>query len=290
MRNYLDLLEKVIAKGTRLPNRTGVDAIMLPGQTLEFDLRDGFPVVTTRKCSLEQVKGEVIGYLRGYGNAEKFRELGCRWWDQNANENEEWLRNPVRKGLDDLGRIYGVQWRHWRSPDGREIDQVIRALTLLHAQPLDRRIIITAWNPGELDQMALPPCPMDWVFTPNPVTRELNLTMLQRSGDLYLGVGGDNVPEAALILSIFAYLTGYRAAKMTMVLANAHIYVNHLEQIEEQLKREPLPLPTFRMSDRIAPYDPSNFNPAVIDEIEPGDLLIEGYQCHSALKKAAMAV
>jgi len=160
MRQYLDLLQNILHTGERQSNRTGIDTLTLPGAMLKFDLRNGFPAMTTKKLAFGQVKGELIGFLHGCTSAEDFRDLGCTIWDANANENQVWLNNPERKGVDDLGPIYGSQWREWCAWDC-DVDQVANALKAVREIPESRRIIVTAWNPGEIDKMALPPCPLN---------------------------------------------------------------------------------------------------------------------------------
>lgn len=209
MKQYLDLLRRIRDTGTRQANRTGIDSIFVPGAMMQFDLREGFPAVTTKKLFFNQTIGEQIGFLRGVGNAADFRALGCTYWDANANDPGKegspnaWLTNKNRKGEDDLGRIYGVQWRHWRGTpilqqatpvfaDAKnmhfmaemsyiEVDQVQSILTKLKTNPTDRRMIINAWRPDEFDQMALPPCPVLYQFLANVERNELHLCMYQRS-------------------------------------------------------------------------------------------------------------
>jgi thymidylate synthase len=288
MRQYLDLLEDVLKHGTRQSNRTGTDAISLPGAMLKFDLAEGFPAVTTKKLAFKSVAAELVGFLRGYDNAADFRALGSRIWDQNANENPQWLNNPHRKGEDDLGRIYGVQWRRWRGANGQHVDQVMQALRTLRERPNDRRIIISAWKPDELIEMALPPCHISYQFLVNAERGELHLCMYQRSCDLFLGVPF-NIASSALFLSLMARLTGYRPGRFTHFLADAHIYVNHVEQVEEQLSRAPLPLPQLEIDERIPAFDGIHFEPEWIDKVEPGDFRLKNYVCHPALR-APMAV
>ena len=288
MRVYLDLLEEVLQHGTRQPNRTGVDAISLPGAMLKFNLGDGFPAVTTKKLAFRSVAAELVGFLRGYDNAANFRALGSNIWDQNANENPQWLNNAHRKGEDDLGRIYGVQWRRWRQSGGGHIDQVMSALKTIHEHPTDRRIIVTAWKPDELAEMALPPCHITYQFLVNVERHELHLCMYQRSCDLFLGVPF-NIASCALFLSLIAHLTGYKAGQFTHFLADAHIYVNHLEQVHEQLSRAPHVLPRLEINSRIPAFDGNNFEPEWIDRVEPGDFRLVDYNFHPTLR-APMAV
>ena len=287
MKQYQDLLRDVLENGTRQANRTGIDAISLPGAMLKFNLKDGFPAITTKKLAFKACKAELIAFLRGYDNAAQFRELGCNFWDQNANENKAWLANPNRKGGDDLGRIYGVQWRDWRTHDSydsewgtyhKSVDQVQNAIETIRKDPTNRRIIINAWRPDEFNHMALPPCHVLYQFIVNVEKRELNLCMYQRSCDMFLGVPM-NIASAALFLSIMAKLTGYDPGTFTHFLADAHLYVNCIDQAKEQLSRTPMDLPRLALSDR----------EWSIDTIEPDDIQLIGYQSHPAIK-AEMAV
>lgn len=294
MRQYLDYLNNILINGHRQANRTGIDAISVPGAMMKFNLKEGFPVVTTKKLAFGMVKGELIGFLRGYDNAAQFRELGCKIWDQNANENKAWLANPNRKGTDDLGRIYGVQWRDWHGSRSirsgelcvDDIDQVMNALNEIHNNPTNRRIIINAWRPDEFDQMALPPCHVLYQFLVNVERNELNLCMYQRSCDSLLGVPF-NIASSALLLSLFARITGYQPGTFTHFLADAHIYVNHLDQVSEQLSRMPLPLPQLIID---APtYAEVGFNPDLINTITPDQIKLFEYNYHPAIS-APMAV
>ena len=288
MKQYLDLIKDVLENGTRQANRTGIDAISLPGAMLKFDLSEGFPAVTTKKLVYTGSIGETVGFLQGVDNAARFRELGCKFWDQNANENAAWLANPNRKGQDDLGRVYGVQWRDWRASDGSSIDQVMRALETIRNDPTNRRIIINAWRPDEFPEMALPPCHALQQYLVNVEKNTLNLCMYQRSGDIGLGVPM-NVFSSALMLSLFARLTGYKPGVFTHFLADAHIYVNHLDQLREQIKREPHPLPQLVINDRVPEFHRDGFHPEWIDKIVPSDFQLVNYIHHDPIKMA-MAV
>ena len=251
MRQYLDLLSKVLTEGKWQGNRTGIPTIRMDGAMLQFNLKDGFPAVTTKKLAFGQVKGELLGFIRGYNSAEQFRRVGCKVWDQNANENKAWLENENREGTDDLGRVYGVQWRQWSGAShiDREgnflatpkIDQLANAMDLIKNNPTNRRIIVTARNPADMDKMALPPCHLLFQFLVDVDSNELSLCMYQRSCDLFLGIPF-NIASYALLLELAAAATGMIASKLTMFLADVHIYKNHIEQVETQLAREPMPL------------------------------------------------
>lgn len=311
MRNYLDMLAYIRDNGTRQPNRTGVDAISVPGYMLKFDQRDGFPLVTTKKMAVKGIKGELKGFLTGSTSAADFRAFGCNIWNQNANEDgvdpfgnvvpNKWLTNPNRKGEDDLGRIYGAQWRDWRgkpiiksaTPISRtndmmnfvadvdyvSIDQVQVAIDTIRKDPTSRRIIINAWRPDEFDQMALPPCHVLYQFIVDTTNGLLHLCMYQRSCDSYLGVPF-NIASASMLQCIVAKLTGYTAGTFTHFLADAHLYVNQLEKVEYQLTLEPRPLPQLILSDH--GWD--------IDTIMPEDIQFGGYDPHIWDSAVPMAV
>lgn len=319
MRSYLDLLAEIVRSGDWQENRTGIRTRAISGASLKFDLRDGFPAVTTRKLPFKTFMGEMVGFMRGARSAADFRALGCKIWDQNANENAQWLANPSRAGHDDLGRIYGVQWRNWKAykvlkpgsaeheaalaagymriatTDGgdhvlaREIDQLAECLHKIHRNPTDRRILFHGWNPAELDQMALPPCHLLYQFNVSVARRELSLCLFQRSVDAPLGLVG-NLAEAAALLSLFARLTGYEARWLTWFGADVHIYENQMDMVEAQLAREPLPAPRLVISPRIPAYaETGRFEPEWLQQVRPDDFSLEGYQHHPPLT-APMAV
>ena len=267
MKQYLDLCRTVLDTGDLVETRTGVYAWSIPGAMLQFDLRFGFPAVTAKKLFFNAVVGELEGFIKGWDNAAQFRAAGCNVWDANANEDgivpNSWLTNPNRKGVDDLGRIYGQQWRKWRgkpiiteavpvmrdseniynaSVEFEEIDQLARAIKAVHETPISRRILVSAWRPDELDQMALPPCHVLFHLLPRPKTRFLHMTMFQRSADIFLGLPF-NIASYALLLNLIARATGYHAGILTMMLSDCHIYEAHLEHTEEMLTREPKKMP-----------------------------------------------
>lgn len=307
MKQYLELLNEVLTQGDRQENRTGIDTIRLSyGSMMRFDMSNGFPAMTTKTLGFKAMKGELLAFIEGATTAERFRELGCNFWDQNANENKAWLANPLRYGHDALGKIYGYQWRLWeaqpkfykhadlherpehssdvysRDPDGRfimeHIDQLKNCIETIKNDPTNRRIIISAWRPDQLNEMALPPCHVLYQFTVNVQRGELSLCMYQRSADMFLGVPM-NIASASLLLHIVAKLTGYKPAYFTHFLADAHIYVNHIEQVKEQLSRSPRALPDLILSPDLVD----------IDSITPEMIQLDGYFPHSPIK-AAMAV
>ena len=281
MKQYLNLLERVLEEGKWQQNRTGIPTKRIEGAMLEFNLKEGFPAVTTKKLAWKNVVGELLGFIRGYTDAEMFRELGCTIWDQNANENEAWLANSNRVGKDDLGRIYGAQWRNWTVPYSTQtIDQLENAVSEIMHNPTSHSIIVTAWNPGELDLMALPPCHMTYQFLVDVESNELSLCMYQRSCDLFLGIPF-NIASYALLLEMVAAATGRVASKLVMFLADVHIYQNHIEQVLEQLKREPFAPPQLKIAEVF-------FNSSVglnrLNEAEPSDFQLENYVSHLPIK------
>lgn len=252
---------------------------------LEFDLKEGFPAVTTKKLAFNAVKGELIGFIRGYDNAEQFRQLGCKVWDQNANENKDWLNNPYRHGEDHLGRIYGVQWRKWTPPGefGYEnhVDQLRQIVTDVMYNPTSRRMIVTAWNPGELGMMALPPCHMSFQLLVDVDANEVSLCMYQRSCDMFLGIPF-NIASYALLLELIAAATGRKPGKLIMFLADVHIYQNHIEQVLLQLKREPLPLCQLAIDEEF--FYRSEDPLKRLELCEPADIHLENYVSHLPIK------
>jgi thymidylate synthase len=319
VQRYLDLLQTILDTGTWQANRTGIRTRAISGAMLKFDLAEGYPAVTTRKLPFKTFMGEMVGFLRGCQSAADFRALGCRIWDQNANENTQWLENPYRRGIDDLGRIYGAQWRGWHAykavakgsaaigdalgkgfvtvasaPDGqvilrRDVDQVRECLDKIAKTPADRRILFHAWNPAELDEMALPPCHLLYQFNCNVEQRELSLCLYQRSTDAPLGLVG-NLAEGAALLSLFGRLTGYAPRWLTWFGSDVHIYENQLDMVAEQLRRQPFPAPQLRISERIPAFSATGrYEPEWLDRVEPSDFTLEGYQHHPPLT-APMAV
>lgn len=268
---YLDLLQDILENGIDKPNRTGVDTRALFGRTMRFSLEDGFPAITTKKLFFTMVAGELLGFLRGYDNAADFRDLGVTVWDGDANENPQWVSNPNRKGKDDLGRIYGAQWRSWTSPNGKATDQLQHVIDGIKNSPNSRRLVVTAWNPGELNQMALPPCHMFFQF----FTRgdKLDMSMYQRSCDTFLGVPF-NIASYALLLSMVAHVTGYKPGEFVHVLGDTHLYHNHFEQVKEQLAREPLALPQLWLNPEVTN----------IDDFTPEDIKLVRYEHHPPIK------
>lgn len=275
---YLKLLRDVVENGSERMDRTGVGTRAVFGRTLRFNMADGFPAITTKKLAFKAVVGELIGFIRGYDSAAQFRALGCRIWDANANENRAWLTNPHRKGTDDLGPIYGVQWRHLRMSGSadRFKDQLAELIHKLKTNPADRRLIVWAYNPADIDRMALPPCHMGFqCFVDDD---KLSLMMTQRSVDSFLGLPF-NIASYAVLLHMLAKVTGYKAHELILSLGDTHVYLNHLEAVQEQIGRTPYSWPRLWLNPEVAS----------IDDFKPEDVRLDGYQSHEAIK-APMAV
>jgi thymidylate synthase len=320
VQQYLDLVRTVFEQGSWQTNRTGIRTLSLPGASMRFDLSQGFPAVTTKKLAFKSAVGELVGFLRGYRSAADFRALGCKVWDQNANENAAWLASPYRLGEDDLGPVYGVQWRNWPAfkalpasatgqiadalgrgyvriadtADGqavlyKAVDQLRQCLDTIVNNPGDRRIIFHGWNWAQLEEMALPPCHLLYQFLPNATTREISLCLYIRSNDLGLGTPF-NLTEGAALLHLVGRLTGYKPKWFSYFIGDAHVYENHVPMLQEQLAREPLPAPQLRLSDRIPDHAVTGrYQPEWLEMVEPGDFSLEGYRHHPPLT-APMAV
>ena len=321
MKPYLDLLRTVLDDGAWQENRTGIRTKAISGAMLKFDLAAGFPAVTTKRLAFKSAMGELCAFLRGATNARQFRELGCKVWDANANENADWLASPYRQGIDDLGPVYGAQWRRWPAfkmlPTNaaaalaearragyrpvadtadkatlllhRDIDQVRDCLDRIHARPGDRRILFHAWNPAQLDEMALPPCHLLYQFNVNAADRELSLCLYQRSVDSFLGLPW-NLAEGAALLTLFGRLTGYRPRWFTWFGADVHVYETHLSAATEQLARSPRPLPSLHIADRVPAYaETGRYEPGWLERVHPDDFVLADYQPHPPIS-AAMAV
>lgn len=281
MKQYLDALRQVLENGIDRQNRTGIATRALFGMQLRFGMEDGFPAVTTKKLQWNSLASELLWFIEGSNDERRLAEIlhGTRdtgkktIWTANA-EADYW--KPKAEFSGDLGRIYGVQWRRWKAPDGREIDQLAEAIRLIKEQPSSRRIIVSAWNPGELEQMALPPCHAFFQFF--AANDKLSLQMYQRSCDMFLGVPF-NIASYSLLLRMVAQVTGLKPGEFIHILGDAHIYHNHFEQVKEQLSREPLQLPKLWLNPKIKN----------IDDFAMDDIKLENYQFHPPIK-AEMAV
>lgn len=248
MHNYLTLVEKCLYNGTWKENRTGIRTLGYIGDYCRYDLSEGFPAVTTKKLAFKSVVGEMLGFLRGYDNAKKFRELGCQVWNANANENEEWVNNPWRQGEDDLGRIYGVQARDWHF----EHDQLKTVYEQLKTGEDNRRMIVSHWNPSDFHRMALPPCHVMYQFSIDD--GKLHLSMYQRSCDLPLGVPF-NVAGYSWLLSVMAHILKMPVGCFHHFMADIHIYENQVELAKEQITRVPFDLPKLEIHENVQSFE-----------------------------------
>jgi thymidylate synthase len=324
MQQYQDLIQTILDTGSWQDNRTGIRTLSVPGAMMRFDLLNGgFPAVTTKKLAFKSVVGELCAFLRASTSAADFRALGCKVWDQNANENKQWLENPYRLGEDDLGPVYGVQWRQWpgfklialdrpaqiadAQKNGfrlisqfddagvpkvllhKSIDQLRECLDTIVNNPGSRRILFHGWNPAVLDAVALPACHLLYQFIPNPTTRELSMCLYVRSNDLGLGTPF-NLAEGAALMHLVARLTGYTPRWFSYFIGDAHIYENHMDMVKEQLTRAPFAAPQLRISDRVPDFAKTGkYEPEWLEKIEPSDFSLEGYQHHAPIS-APMAV
>lgn len=275
MRTYLDVLDKVMKEGVDREGRNGSTRALF-GLQMRFDLSKGFPAMTTKKLAFKAVKSELLWFLEGASDDNRLKELNGSErtiWTDNA-EASYWT--PKAKFPGDLGRVYGVQWRDWQGPNGKKVDQIAELVEMLKKDPYSRRLIVTAWNPGELDQMALPPCHM--FMQCFVADGKLSLLMHQRSCDMFLGVPF-NIASYSLLLHMLAQVTGLQVGEFVHSLGDAHIYHDHFDAVKEQLAREPLPLPTLWLNPEVKE----------IDKFTMDDIKLENYESHPPIK-AKMAV
>ncbi len=259
MQQYLDLMRHVREHGVKKSDRTGTGTLSVFGYQMRFDLADGFPVVTTKKLHLRSIIHELLWFLKGDTNIAYLKENGVSIWDEWADKN------------GDLGPIYGAQWRSWPTPDGRHIDQISQVLDQLRNNPDSRRIIVSAWNVGELEKMALPPCHAFFQFY--VAEGKLSCQLYQRSADIFLGVPF-NIASYALLTMMIAQVTGLAPGEFVHTLGDAHLYLNHLEQADLQLSREPLPLPTMKLNPDVTDLFAFRFE----------DFTLGGYESHPHIK------
>ncbi len=264
MRQYLDLLDRVLTTGVAKGDRTGTGTLSVFGHQMRFDLADGFPAVTTKRLHLRSVVGELLWFLRGDTNVGWLHERGITIWDEWADER------------GDLGPIYGYQWRSWPTPSGGHVDQIARVIDQIRNDPDSRRHVVSAWNVADVDAMALPPCHTMFQFYVTPAAggrrARLSCQLYQRSADVFLGVPF-NIASYALLTSMVAQVCDLEPGELVHTLGDAHLYNNHLDQARVQLTREPFPLPRLR----IAPG-------RSIDELDVGDIELVGYQAHPSIK------
>lgn len=275
MKQYLELLKDIMEHGTDVDGRNGKTRKVFARQ-LRFNLEEGFPAMTTKKLAFNMMKSELLWFIEGSGDDNRLKEIAgtaSTIWTANA-EADYW--KPKAKFPGDLGRVYGVQWRHWQRPDGKEVDQLKEVIERIKTMPHDRRHVVTAWNPGELDQMALPPCHMLFQFF--VANGKLSVHMVQRSCDMFLGVPF-NIASYALLLAMVAQVTGLTPHECILTLNDAHIYHDHFEAVGEQLARSPLPLPKLWLNPEVK----------TIDGFTMEDIKLIGYESHPPIK-AEMAV
>ena len=233
MQQYLKLLNRILTEGTQKGDRTGTGTLSIFGHQMRFDLRDGFPLLTTKKLHLKSIIYELLWFLRGDTNVRYLQEHGVRIWNEWADENGE------------LGPVYGHQWRSWPDYKGGTIDQIKNVVDMIKHNPDSRRMLVTAWNPAEVDDMALPPC--HCLFQFYVADGRLSLQLYQRSADSFLGVPF-NIASYALLLQMIAQVTGLEAGEFIHTTGDTHLYLNHLEQAKLQLTREPRPLPKMKIN------------------------------------------
>lgn len=270
MKQYNDILRRIMDEGVDRVGRNATTRALFAIQ-MRFNMKDGFPAVTTKELAFKAVKSELLWFLEGSSDDNRLKELnGSKRtiWTDNA-EAPYW--KPKAKFEGDLGRVYGVQWRHWKTPDGNEVDQISDVVKKIKNDPADRRILVSAWNPGEIGQMALPPCHMLFQFF--VADGKLSLHMLQRSCDMFLGVPF-NIASYSLLLHMMAQVTGTKAHECVITLNDAHIYHEHFDAVKEQLTREPMKLPTLWL----------NPERTDIDSFTMDDIRLENYEHHPAIK------
>jgi len=259
MRQYLDLLNTILDQGVPKSDRTGTGTLSIFGHQMRFDLSHGFPLVTTKKMHLKSILYELLWFLRGESNIRYLQEHGVTIWDEWADLNGE------------LGSVYGVQWRSWRTADGLVIDQISQVIDLIRTQPDSRRMIVNAWNVGEIEKMALPPCHLLFQFY--VAQGRLSCQLYQRSADVFLGVPF-NIASYALLMMMVAQVCGLQPGDFVHTLGDAHLYLNHLDQARLQISRQPLPLPRVRLN----PMKKSIF------DFQYEDFELVNYQSHPHIK------
>jgi len=259
MKQYLELCEHILKNGVKKADRTGTGTISIFGYQMRFDLRAGFPLLTTKKLHLKSIIYELLWFLRGDTNVKYLQENGVRIWNEWADEN------------GDLGPIYGHQWRSWRTEDGRTVDQISEVIEEIKRNPDSRRLVVSAWNVGDLPKMKLPPCHVLFQFY--VANGELSCQLYQRSADVFLGLPF-NIASYSLLTMMIAQVCGLKPGEFIHTIGDAHIYLNHIDQVKLQLTREPRPLPVMKI------------NPAVknIFDFRYEDFQLENYNPHPHIK------
>ena len=264
MKQYLDLMSHVRDNGTKKEDRTGTGTISVFGHQMRFDLNEGFPLVTTKKCHLKSIIHELLWFLSGDTNIKYLQENGVRIWNEWADED------------GNLGPVYGYQWRNWPAADGRHLDQISQVIDQIKNNPDSRRIIVNAWNVAEIENMALPPCHMMFQFY--VADGRLSCQLYQRSADIFLGVPF-NISSYALLTMMVAQVCDLAPGDFVHTLGDAHLYSNHLQQVDEQLSRKPFPLPVMKINPDVKSIFDYKFE----------DFELVGYEAHPHIK-AAVAV
>jgi thymidylate synthase len=259
MQSYLDLMRLVVDQGTRKEDRTGTGTLSVFGHQMRFDLAAGFPLVTTKKLHLRSIIHELLWFLRGDTNIAYLKENGVSIWDDWADEN------------GDLGPVYGAQWRSWPRPDGGSLDQITAVVEQIKNNPDSRRLMVSAWNPAQVDHMALPPC--HCLFQFYVADGKLSCQLYQRSADIFLGVPF-NIASYALLTQMIAQVCGLHLGDFVHTLGDAHLYLNHLDQAEQQLSRAPYPLPQMKINPNIKDIFAFTYD----------DFSLENYQAHPHIK------
>ncbi len=254
MRPYLDLMQHVLDHGTPKTDRTGTGTLSIFGHQMRFDLQLGFPLVTTKKLHLKSIIYELLWFLRGETNIRYLNEHGVSIWDDWADENGE------------LGPVYGRQWRSWATPDGQTVDQVSELIERIRSNPTSRRLIISAWNVGELAKMALPPCHLLFQFY--VADGRLSCQLYQRSADIFLGVPF-NIASYSLMTLMIAQVTGLEPGEFVHTFGDAHLYQNHIQQARLQLSREPRPLPQMKLNSKISSIFDFEFDDFQLENYDP---------------------
>jgi len=259
MRQYLDLMQHVLTQGTQKSDRTGTGTVSVFGHQMRFDLQQGFPLVTTKKCHLKSIVHELLWFLQGDTNTRYLKENGVSIWDEWADEQ------------GNLGPVYGKQWRSWQTVDGRVVDQISEVIDQIKNNPDSRRLIVSAWNVGELNQMKLAPCHAFFQFY--VADGKLSCQLYQRSADIFLGVPF-NIASYALLTLMMAQVCGLKPGDFVHTFGDAHLYLNHMDQTTLQLSREPRTLPTMRINPEIRHIFDFKFE----------DFMLEGYDPYPAIK------
>ena len=259
MKAYLDLMQKIRQEGRWREDRTGTGTWSIFGHQMRFDLRQGFPLVTTKKVHLKSILHELLWFLRGSTNVRELQAEGVSIWDEWADEH------------GDLGPVYGYQWRSWPTPDGQHIDQIAQLVTELRRNPHSRRLLVSAWNVADLPRMALAPCHLLFHFY--VVDGELSCQLYQRSADVFLGLPF-NIASYALLTMMLAQVCDLRPAEFVWTGGDCHLYSNHVEQADLQLSRAPLPLPQLQINPQVRDLDAFRYE----------DFTLLDYQCHPAIK------